>query len=274
LLRDLPKGWVAIVSSRNAPSPSWGQDGWEHVTTELRVGPLDDVDALACALAHGATRDHADDLVTWARGLPLAIVLAAATGMRVDDQISAEVAAPLVRRLLGDFPQRLELLTCAANARITTPLMLAEVAPGEDAHEGFLWLSRQPFSEVVGVGLSLHASIASALRWVIADAQPELDRMVRRRLARHLHARSVANGDSMSLDLSVMLRNPTMRWGVGWDPTGRLLVDRPQPGDATHLASGSTPSIATPGGHARSGSSRRRRSTFGSYGSAIYPSGS
>ncbi len=227
VLRDLPAGWVVVISSRNPPAASWGQDGWEHVTTEMRVGPLADADALACALAHGAANERAGDLVAWARGLPLAIVLAASTGLRVDDQISADVAAPLVRRLLGDWRDRLPLLACAANARITTPVLLAEVVP-EGADDGFRWLRGQPFAEAIGDGIMLHASIAGALRWVIADAHPDLDRDVRRRIATHVHARAVAEGASVSLDLSVMLRNPTMRWGVGWDPTGRLLVDRPR----------------------------------------------
>ena len=54
VLRDLPAGWVVVISGRRAPAASWGQDGWEHVTSELRLGPLADADALACAL--GARR--------------------------------------------------------------------------------------------------------------------------------------------------------------------------------------------------------------------------
>lgn len=236
VLRDVPAGWVVVISSRNPPAPSWGQDGWEHVTTELRVGPLADEDALACAIAHGAPDDQAADLVPWARGLPLAIVLAASTGMRVDDRISADVAAPLVRRMLGDWLERLPVLACAANARITTPALLADAVPDSDGAEGFRWLSRQPFVEAVGHGIMLHAAISDALRWVVADAHPDLDRDLRRRIAQHVHAVAVAEGASVSLDLSVMLQNPAMRWGVGWDPTGRLLVDRARPGDGEAIA--------------------------------------
>jgi hypothetical protein len=236
VLRDLPAGWVVVISGRRAPAPSWGQDGWEHVTTELRVGPLADTDALACALAHGADTEHAPDLVTWARGLPLAIALAASTGLRVDDQISADVAAPLVRRLLGDWHDRLPLLACAANARITTPGMLAEVLADGRGDVGYRWLSRQPFAEPIGDGIMLHASIADALRWVIADAHPDLDRDVRRRLATYAHGQALAAGASLSLDLSVMLRNPAMRWGIGWDPTGRFIVDRVRDGDRDIIA--------------------------------------
>ena len=232
VLRDLPAGWVVVISGRRAPAASWGQDGWEHVTSELRLGPLADADALACALAHGADTDQAPDLVTWARGLPLAIALAASNGLRVDDQISADVAAPLVRRLLGDWHDRLPLLACAANARITTPGMLAEVLADGRGDEGYRWLSRQPFAEPIGHGIMLHASIADALRWVIADAHPDLDRDVRRRLAIYAHGQALAAGASLSLDLSVMLRNPAMRWGVGWDPTGRFVVDRSREGIA------------------------------------------
>ena len=68
VLRDLPAGWVVVISGRQPPAASWGQDGWEHVTTELRLGPLADADALACALAHGAAADHAArprDLGAW-----------------------------------------------------------------------------------------------------------------------------------------------------------------------------------------------------------------
>ena len=49
VLRDLPAGWVVVISGRRVPAASWGQDGWEHVTSELRLGPLADADALACA---------------------------------------------------------------------------------------------------------------------------------------------------------------------------------------------------------------------------------
>ena len=168
--------------------------------------------------------------------MPLAIALAASNGLRVDDQISADVAAPLVRRLLGDWHDRLPLLACAANARITTPGMLAEVLADGRGDEGYRWLSRQPFAEPIGHGIMLHASIADALRWVIADAHPDLDRDVRRRLAIYAHGQALAAGASLSLDLSVMLRNPAMRWGVGWDPTGRFVVDRSREGDRAAIA--------------------------------------
>jgi hypothetical protein len=163
-------------------------------------------------------------------------VLAASTGLRVDEQISADVAAPLVRRLLGDWHEHLPVLACAANARVTTPALLAEVS-SDGSSDGFRWLSQQPFAEAVGEGIMLHASIADALRWVIADAHPDLDQDVRRRLAIYAHAQAIATGASVSLDLSMMLRNPAMRWGIGWDPTGRFIIDRSRAGDAAVVRS-------------------------------------
>ena len=46
--------------------------------------------------------------------------------------------------------------------------MLVEVLADGRGDEGYRWLSRQPFAEPIGSGIMLHASIADALRWVIA----------------------------------------------------------------------------------------------------------
>lgn len=234
LLPSLPEGWRIVVSSRLAPGAEWGQDGWEHLATELPVGPLDDEEARACARAHGAPEPDVDSLAHWAMGSPLAIVLGAAsagslTGGR---PVPPEVAEPLVRRVLGREPSRLGLLGCAAIASRTDWATLAAALPDEDPDEGLAWLGQQAYSEVVTGGLALHAALAESLQTVLARSHPALDSAIRRRLAEHAHAVALAGGRPVSLDLAAMVRDRTLRWGVGWDPHGRVHVDRARAGDA------------------------------------------
>lgn len=237
LLPSLPARWRVVVSSRVAPGAEWGQDGWEHIATELPVGPLDADDARACARAHGVAEPEIDALAHWAMGSPLAIVLGAAsagalTGGR---SVPPEVAEPLVRRVLGREPTRLAILGCAAIAPRTDRATLAAALPDDDPDEGLAWLGQQAYTEVVTGGLALHAALAESLQTVLARSHPSLDAQLRRRLAEHAHAVAMAGDLPVSLDLAAMVRDPTLRWGVGWDVHGRVHIDRARPGDAQSI---------------------------------------
>lgn len=234
LLPTLPEEWRIIVSSRLAPGAEWGQDGWEHIATELPVGPLDDHDARACARVHGVAEPEVDALAHWAMGSPLAIVLGAASagGLTSGRAVPPEVAEPLVRRLLGRDPTRLALLGCAAIASRTDRATLAAGLPDQDPDLGFAWLGQQAYTEVVGGGVALHAALAESLQTVLTRSHPLLDAQLRRRLAEHAHAVALASDLPVSLDLAAMIRDPTLRWGVGWDVHGRVHIDRARAGDA------------------------------------------
>lgn len=226
VIAHLPATWVTLVVSRTAPEPAWFQGTWEHVALDLEVPPLPEADARACATAHGATPAEVDRLLAWAGGSPLALAMGAALGAPLgpDGTPRADLAELILTRAVGEWTEHLEVLAVAATARITTPPLLAATVGGDaDAHHR--WLAAQPFTELLGNGLALHGLVASAVRALLRERAPTLAATTKGAVARHLHDAAVATGEPISVDLALLLSDPTTRWGFGWDETGEHRVD-------------------------------------------------
>src|SRR5688500_11716092 len=71
-LPSLPAGAVVVLAGRRRPEAEWFQGGWEQVTAELELKPMDAGDARALARAHGVDDEAAlGRLLEWAQGSPL-----------------------------------------------------------------------------------------------------------------------------------------------------------------------------------------------------------
>lgn len=246
ILAALPPDALVVIVSRRPPGSGWHSGGWEHVVMEMPLGPLgaDEAEAL---LADRGVMDvsRRAATVSWARGSPLALVLAAQAGGVLPGGAEAGppgVADKLLRRLLDVQPEgeQRNLLAVAALARVTSPALLAEVLPAIDAAAGYAWLRRHPSAEPLRDGVMLHELVGWVLRADLRRRSPELERDLRRRLVDALYADAAAGGLlRLTLDLQHLVQDPAIRWGFGWDASGRYWIDTPGPGDLEAIAAGS-----------------------------------
>jgi AAA ATPase domain len=244
VLPSLPADALVVIASREAPGRSWFAGGWENVVLDLTLGPLGADEAHALLAVHGVRDpEQRAAAVAWAGGSPLALVLAAEAPLeplaaRVPDAPPALVEA-LLRRLLDAQPEGegRAVLAVAALARVTTPALLQAVLPDVDAGRAFALLLEHPSAEPLGDGVTLHDLVGRALRADLRQRTPELERDLRRRLADALYARSTADGLlRLTLDLQHLVRDPAIRWGFAWDPSGRYRIDAPRSGDPDAIA--------------------------------------
>jgi hypothetical protein len=244
LLPRLPSDALVVVASRSSPQSGWQHGGWEHIVLDLRLGPLDENEANALLASRGLTEPgRRAAAVSWARGSPLALVLAAdaegASAAILADGGPPEVVGRLLSRLLGAQPEgeQRSMLAVAALARVTNPGLLSRVLPSLDADRAFAWLLRHPSAEPLRDGVMLHDLVGQVIRADLRRRSPELERDLRRRLVDALYADSVRGGLlQLTLDLQHLVQDPVIRWGFAWDTSGRYWIDSPRHGDVAAIA--------------------------------------
>jgi hypothetical protein len=243
LLPSLPAGAIVVLAGRRKPDPDWFQGGWERVTVELELSPMEPADARALARSHGVEDEAAlGSLLTWAQGSPLALSLgadAARTGDWRPEYVDErpDLVRAILRRLTdtevdGGEP---EALAVAGIARVVTPRLLEDVLPGIDARAADRWLRSLSFAEPVAGGIALHELVRKAVRADLARRRPEHERDLRRRIADHLHARAASGELRLITDLADLVQNPALRWGLGAEGTIGLRVDALRPDDMEDL---------------------------------------
>lgn len=243
ILSRLPPDALAVIVTRRQPGSGWHSGGWEHVVMELRLGPLGAGEADALLAVRGVSDMAARAAtVNWARGSPLALVLAAEAGGAphgTDDAGPPGVADKLLHRLLDTQPEgeQRSVLAVAALARVTSPGLLAKVLPGLDSSVAYAWLRRHPSAEPLRDGLMLHELVGRVLRADLRRRSPELERDLRRRLVDALYADAAIEGLlRLTLDLQHLVQDPAIRWGFAWDASGRYWIDSPGAGDTDAIA--------------------------------------
>jgi hypothetical protein len=242
-LPSLPEGALVVLAGRRPPEPEWFQGGWERVTVELELRPMDATDARALARAHGIEDDASlGPLIEWAGGSPLALSLGAeaARGGGWHPEYVGErpdLVRAILRRLTdpelaGGQPEALEV---AGVARVVTPRMLREVLPDVDAEAADAWLRSLTFADRVGDGVALHELVRKAVRTDLERRAPDRERELRRRIADHLHARAAAGELRLVTELADLVKSPALRWGLGAEGTVGLRVDALRPDDLPEL---------------------------------------
>ena len=236
LVPSLPERAVVVLAGRRPPAEGWLRDGWEHVAVELELGPLGAEEAREMLAAYGVAAS--DEVLRWARGWPLALSLAATAGAGA---APAERDADLLSAVVARFARtevdedRFELVAVAALARSCDARLLRAVLPGVDAEEAIRWLRGLTFAETVGAGVALHDLVRRAVRAQLEGADPERARELRRRLADHVHDRAIAGEPRMLIDLTELIDDPRLRWGLGAEGSVEYRVDAVRPGDVEAL---------------------------------------
>ncbi|MGK2936531.1 MAG: AAA family ATPase [Solirubrobacteraceae bacterium] len=243
LLPTLPESAVVVIAGRRPPAPEWFRDGWELLVAELELGPLPEEEALALLAAQGIGDRDADELVAWARGWPLALSLAAeAAGSdavgSADLHRHPDVLRGAVARIArAELEQgNLDVIGVAAIARSSDARLLADVVPDVDPDVAMSWLQQLAFAETVRGGVSLHDAVRSALRADLEARHPERARNLRRRIADHFHDRAVGGEPHTLIDLTELIDDPALRWGLGAEGSVRYRIDALQPSGRDALA--------------------------------------
>ncbi|MEJ7876019.1 MAG: ATP-binding protein [Solirubrobacterales bacterium] len=240
VLPNLPERSLVIIAGRRPPEDAWHQAGWENMVAEFRLEGMPNADALEILRRNGLDAGaDADRALRWARGLPLALTLAARMRHeRSDDGLrEPELVDLLIRRLAEhELDQaHADTLSVAAIARATTPAMLAEVLPDMNAADEYEWLRNLSFVDSVGDGVALHELVAETLVENLRRRSPERERALRVRIADHLHERARRGEMMLSIDLAHLAENPAIRWGYSWEMAARFRVDDVLPDDVGRI---------------------------------------
>ncbi len=244
LLPALPADTRLLIGTRRRPGGEWFARGWENLVLDLPLAPLDAADAEALLLAREVEdEEERADLLDWAGGSPLALVLAADAvaltgGLSRRSPPLALLEEPL-RRVLDAQPkgEERDVLAVASLAHVTTPELLAAALPGIDAARAFAWLRTHPSAEPWRNGVMLHDLVARLVRADLHRRAPDFERELRRRLVDSLYARAAESGAvGFARDLQHLVQDPAIRWGFAWDASGRYRMDVPRDGDRAVIA--------------------------------------
>ncbi|WP_035794271.1 hypothetical protein [Kitasatospora mediocidica] len=183
--RFLPRaadGALVVLAGRLAPQAQWTADpAWAGVLHVGELVPFSEEQALSLLVAAQLRPELRERVLRFAGGNPLALSLAAAsgvTGWRGEESWapSADVLRTLLAGLVGEVPTAAHrrALEVAAQAHSTSEELLATVLPEEDAHLLFGWLRELPFIESTHRGLHPHdaarETLAADLRWRAPNA--------------------------------------------------------------------------------------------------------
>lgn len=245
LLPGLPELAIVVIATREPPDRGWSEAGWDPLTLELELGPLSESESAELLGARGITDERVTgELISWAEGSPLALALAADAAGPLDDWSPhravdrPRIVQTLIRRLAeGEIdPAYLSALDVAAVARVTTVELLDDVLEDLDGAEAFEWLAARSFTEPLGDGIAPHDLVRRAMDADLRRRDPDRERLLRRRIADHLHRRAVDRNLLLSIDLMHLVKDETIRWGYGWEGRARYRIDELGPGDAETIA--------------------------------------
>jgi len=212
-----------ILVGREPPVAGWvGAPGWAGLFHRLELGPLRDDEAGELLRGLGVPGDVARRINRFARGHPLALVLAASAAAERSDLEEAavpRVLEALTRTYLADVddPVTREALGAAAVTRRMTLPLLRTMLPTAAPQDAFERLRTLPFVESGRDGLILHDAVKQAIATSLKTSDPSRDRALRRSAWRHFvtSARDV-QGPALwrsTADILYLLENPAVREG-------------------------------------------------------------
>ena len=228
LTSALPATVTTLLVGRRGPNVAWRTaPGWRTLLGELVVGPLtaEDVDRLLAV--HGIRGDDAVRIRTFARGHPLAIVvageaLARRPGLPLGSGAPADVVEELFAVMLDDLGPRERAVAEAASVlrRVTLPL-LAAVVDEPDVEQAWRTLRGLPFTVTTGAGVEFSGLAAPVLLEALELRDPARVRALRTRAARAI-LDSLAHGPDWesTADLLHLVQNPLIR--NAYAPPGML----------------------------------------------------
>ena len=241
-LPALPLDVRVVVAGRHPPAAGWATSpGWSTLVRAVRLDPLPAAEAEEFLQRAGLTVAAARRLNRVARGLPLALQLAAAEGDRPAVALAGEVpsrmVAELTRLYLTDVadPSTRRAVEAAAVVRRATRPLLAAMLTDADGAVAFDRLRALPFVEEERDGLAVHEAVQSAIASSLRATEPDRYRAFRRAAWRRLRADGGEAGATdlwrSTADLLFLLEAPHVR--EAFFPTGahRVAIEPARPAD-------------------------------------------
>jgi hypothetical protein len=231
---------LVVLASREPLNPGWRADpGWRDLLRVVTLRNLEPSEGLDFLERCGVAEHDRERLVEVSHGHPLALGLMADVAMRggmLDaDPLGPDLVRVLVARLLDSVPDdsRKRVLGAAALARVTTESLLRDVV-GDDAHDGFRWLSELSFVEAAADGLALHQLardvLEADLRWRDPAAYRDVFRGVRDHICRGVTSRRGVEQRRAIHDLKYLFRViPGVLSPVDWSTWGS---HQPEPAES------------------------------------------
>ncbi|MGE0601150.1 MAG: winged helix-turn-helix domain-containing protein [Dehalococcoidia bacterium] len=219
-----------ILASRNGPVGAWlASPESPGNFRALTLGPLTRRDAISLLTAAGFDEASAVLVNNIARGHPLALAVAAATGIgqrgrNLEDVAVGAVVDHLTQEYLAtindDFVVR--ALDAASVVRRATQPLLAAMLPAMSPADTFERLRDLPFVEMRSDGLFIHDAVRDAVELRLQAASPNLHRQYRiaawRQLQRDVRQATSATLWRYTADILYLLQNPAIR--EGFFPSG------------------------------------------------------
>ena len=228
LISALPAAVTTLLVGRRGPNVAWRTaPGWRTLLGELVVGPLTAGDVDRLLAAHGIGGDDAARIRTFARGHPLAVVvageaLARRPGLPLGSGAPAEVVEELFAVILDDLGPRERAVAEAASVlrRVTLPL-LAAVVDEPDVEQAWRMLRGLPFTVTTAAGVEFSGLAAPVLLEALELRDPARVRALRVHAARAILDSPAYGPDwESTADLLHLVQNPLIR--NAYAPPGML----------------------------------------------------
>ena len=215
----LPAEVTTLLVGRRGPNVAWRTaPGWRTLLGELQLGPLAPGDVDQLLAAHAIRGADATRIRTFARGHPLAVVVAGeALARRPDLPLGAgapaEVVEELFAAMLDDLASRERAVVEAASVlrRVTLPL-LAAVVDEPDVEQAWHTLRGMPFTVTTAAGVEFAGPAAPVFLEALELRDPARVRRLRTRAARAVLDSLALDPDWQSTaDLLHLVQNPLIR---------------------------------------------------------------
>jgi len=219
LTSALPAAVTTLLVGRRGPNLAWRTaPGWRTLLGELVVGPLTAADVDQLLVAHGIGGDDAVRIRMFARGHPLAVVVAGEAvsrrpGLPLGSGAPAEVVEELFAVMLDDLGPRERAVVEAASVlrRVTVPLLSA-VVDDPDVEQAWRTLRALPFTVTTAAGVELSGPAAPVVLEALELRDPARVRTFRTRAARAILDSLGAGPDwDSTADLLHLVQNPLIR---------------------------------------------------------------
>ena len=240
LLDRLPDQARVVIAGRYPPDPGWWRDGLDSIVRELHLDPLPDDEGRALLESRSLTDPGRQrEVLGWAHGSPLALVVAAASaGGVVPTNQEAVLEERLATWLAGASIEgaEKELLEVAALTSPVDTRLLAAALPGRNLRAAMSSLWALPVIRREGHGASLHPALATAIATRLRVDNNLRHRELVRRIALHLEGRARLGDHRALLQLTALIEGPQIVSGIARRTSRTHVGDALRPGDSAALA--------------------------------------
>jgi DNA-binding CsgD family transcriptional regulator len=228
LASALPATVTTVLVGRRGPNVAWRTaPGWRTLLGELVVGPMSPADVDQLLAIYRIRGEVAARIQSFARGHPLAVVvaceaLARGPGLPLGSGAPAEVVEELFAVLLDDLaPQERTVAEAASVLRRVTLPLLAAVLDEPDVEQAWRALRGLPFTVTTAAGVELSGLAAPVLLEALELRDPARVRTLRTRAARSvLDSLGHSTDWDSTADLLHLVQNPLIR--NAYAPPGML----------------------------------------------------